>query len=177
MKKIGFLTFFYIFFLCIQLHAETKDIIGYGKTSWGMSLNEVLTAEPRAVKISQPETFPAGEFKEGIVLAVIRNIDIIDEKFDVLFLFNKSTEKLVQVKIKNAIMPVSFNTQLFQSLEKSLTEKYGPPTYKSTEGIVSWKFEKTSIELELMILGFMPGSKIWISYEPSVTRENSTRDL
>jgi len=152
---------------------DPRNIAGYGKTIWGMTPNEVLNAEsPRAEKLDKPE-----KFKTGLGIVAINEIQIESTEFRAIFIFDESGQRLVQVNLtstekKNPLI----NARSFSSVEKLLTEKYGPPTYKEATRVVSWKLPRTSIELShINIPGIL--SQVTVSYKPSAASEKKAGDL
>lgn len=157
----------------VQAADDPKSIAGYGKTTWGMTPDEVLNAEtPRAEKLEKPE-----KFKTGLGIVTIKEIQIGVTKFSAIFIFDESGQKLQQVNLASAEKRnLGVNTLSFSSVEKLLTEKYGAPTYKEGTRVVSWKFPKTSIDLtHLNIPGIV--SQVTVSYKPSTASGNAARDL
>lgn len=161
-----------------QAADDPKNMSGYGKTEWGMTPDEVLSAEaPRAEKLEKPENF-----KTGLGLISIKEVQIGVTKFSAIFIFDKSGKRLRQVNLTSLKKPW-VDASSFSSIEKLLTEKYGAPTYKE-ERVVFWKLPKTSIELArlniLDILSRLEGrqphppdpvvlSQVTVSYKPSRT--------
>ena len=151
---------------------DPKNIAGYGKTTWGMTPDEVLNAETsRAEKLENPE-----KFKTGLGIVKIQEIQIEVTKFSAIFIFDESGQKLQQVNLTSAEKKhPELNAFSFLSVEKLLTEKYGPPTYKEGTRVVSWKLPKTSINLtHLNITGL---SQLTVSYKPTTSSGNAARDL
>lgn len=128
---------------------DPKDIAGYGKSVWGMSVEEVLIAEGDRIKRSdQP-----GKDKESTTGLSIENIEIGSNRFRAIFLFSDRDQKLAKVRLSGLERNSQFtNARSFSTIEKLLTEKYGPPTFKQENKSVSWKFTKTSIELSHLII-------------------------
>lgn len=152
---------------------DPKSMAGYGKTTWGMTPDEVLKAEtPRAEKLEKPE-----KFKTGLGIITIKEIQIGVTKFSAIFIFDESGQKLQQVNLTSAEKKnPGVNVLSFSSVEKLLTEKYGSPTYKEGTRVVSWKLPKTSIDLtHLNIPGII--SQVTVSYKPTTTSGNAARDL
>jgi len=77
----------------------------------------------------------------------IHNYDLGYDTFNVSFLFDAKTKKLVQVNVKKED-PVNIR-ETIQYLELSLTEKYGKPIFKeeTPKYISKWSFPELSIEL------------------------------
>lgn len=172
-KAITILLFIAIAATAAVATDESQSILGYGKTIWGMTPDEVLSAEtPRAEKLEKTE-----KYKTGLGMVTIKEIEIGIHKFSVIFIFDESNQKLKQVNLtglekKNP----GINSQAFSTVEKLLTEKYGPPTFKEGKRLVSWKLPKTSIDLNHANI---PGiiTQVTVSYKPSDAGVNSSRDL
>jgi hypothetical protein len=77
----------------------------------------------------------------------IHNYELGYDTFDVSFLFDVKTKKLVQVNVKKED-PINIRKTV-QDLEVSLTEKYGKPMVKeeTPKYISKWSFPELSIEL------------------------------
>jgi len=146
-----------------QAADDPKSIAGYGKTAWGMTPDQVLSAEaPRAERLEKPL-----KFKTGLGIIIIKEVQIGAAKFSAIFIFDESGQKLRQVNLtsfekKNAGM----SALSFSSIEKFLTEKYGAPIYKEESRVASWKLPKTSIDLRHSNI---PGilTQVTVSYRPS----------
>ncbi|WP_287373758.1 hypothetical protein [Prosthecochloris sp.] len=152
---------------------DPKNIAGYGKTTWGMTPNEVVNAEaPRAEKLENPE-----KFETGLGMVKINAIQIGIKKFNATFLFDETRQKLYQVNLKcveekNA----SENAATFSTLKKLLTEKYGPPSYKEDTQVVFWELPKTTINLRH---AHIPGliTRVIVIYKPTTSIENAAKYL
>lgn len=152
---------------------DPRNIAGYDKTIWGMSVDEVLAAEsPRVEKLEKPEIF-----KTGISPIIINEIQIGVSKFRVLFIFNEKEQKLMQVNLAGYEQNnPGINSMAFSSIEKLLSEKYGAPTFKQEGKNVSWKLPKTVIDLtHLNIPGIV--SQVTISYKPAAASGAASQDL
>jgi hypothetical protein len=142
---------FAILVLCLsatgygQGTAVPRNIAGYGKTTWGMTPDQVVSAEkPRAEMLERPV-----RYYTGLGLVTIKEIDIEAAKFSVMFIFEGARQELGQVNLSSAEQTNGgINARSFSNLEKLLTEKYGPPTFKDEGRTVSWSLARTSIELE-----------------------------
>ena len=175
MRRIffAFLLTFILFVGPVQADDDPKNIAGYGKTVWGMSEDEVLTAEsPRVEKLDKPEKFTI-----GIATLSIKEIQIGVAKFRVLFIFNQNDMKLKQVILtsfeKNN---PGINSNTFSSIEKLLIEKYGAPTYKEERRNASWKLQKTVIDLtHANISGIM--TQVIVAYKPVESSVDASKNL
>jgi hypothetical protein len=158
----------------VQAADDLKNLAGYGKTTWGMTPDEVLNAEtPRAEKLEKQDKFIA-----GLSMVTIKEIQIGDTKVRAIFIFDELSHKLRQVILTGAEKKnPKVNALSFSSVEKLLTEKYGPPTYKEEARVASWKLPKTSIDLTH--LNTIPGiiSQVTINYyKRTTTRGNAEHD-
>jgi len=171
--------FFVILLLCLLASSSALaiddpiNIAGFGKTKWGMSPEQVLKAEtPRAKKIDPPE-----EFKGGIGLIAIDEIEIGILKLKVTFIFDESGKELKQANLTSYEKgdPV-INAKDFNSLEKLLTEKYGNPTYKRESRLISWKLKTTTIELTHFYIPNLMTNLVVI-YRPTTSSIDAARDL
>lgn len=170
---VAILLFCFLGISNVQATDDPKNIAGYGKTIWGMTPDEVVNAEtPRAEKLEKPE-----KFKTGLGIVTIKEIQIGVTKFSAIFIFDESGIKLRQVNLTSAEKKnPGVNALSFSSVEKLLTEKYGPPTFKEGTRVISWKFPKTSIDLtHLNIPGII--SQVTVSYKPTTTSGEAARDL
>jgi hypothetical protein len=152
---------------------DPRDIAGYGKTTWGMTPNEVINAEgPRAEKLDKPE-----RFNTGLGIVTINEIQIEVTKFRAIFIFYESGQRLEQVNLTSMEKKnPGINASSFSAVEKLLTEKYGPPTYKEATRVVSWKLKKTIIELKhTNIPGIL--SQVMVIYKSSAASEKKAGDL
>ena len=141
MKKI--LLGFFCFILPFIAMAKG---IGYGKTVWGMSPNEVITAENGNAVLIKPE-----QFKGSWGKARINNINIGSGEYTVTFLFNGEDELIQTNLVSNDKNSPSIATMRFNSLHELLTQKYGEPIYKGVDK-VTWKTADTTIELSKTII-------------------------
>jgi len=150
---------------------EPKSIAGYGKTTWGMTPDQVVSAEtPRAEMLERP-----ARYYTGLGLVTIREIEIEAAKFSVMFIFDGAQRQLRQVNLSSAEqMNAGTNARSFSNLEKLLTEKYGPPTFKDEGRTDSWSLARTSIELHH---ANFPGilSQVTVVYRPIPTGGNAAR--
>lgn len=117
----------------VQAIDDAMNIAGYGKTIWGMTPDEVVNAEaPRAEKLEKPEKYTI-----GLGIVKIKEIQIEGTKFSVTFVFDESEKKLQQVILTSAEKKnEKINARSFSSVEKLLTMKYGPPTFKEGTSVV-----------------------------------------
>jgi hypothetical protein len=150
-----------------------KNISGYGKTTWGMSPDEVISAEtPRAKRLEPPK-----QFKKGLGLVTIEGIKIEGASFNAVFVFDESGKKLGQVNLTSTEEKnPGVNVLTFSSLEKLLMEKYGQPSFKEGARRIAWRMPITSINLtHLNIPGVI--SMVIVSYKPTKATDEAARDL
>ncbi len=82
----------------------------------------------------------------------LKDVEIINTKFNVFFVMDQDTKKLVEVLIRPSQgtgVPI-----MFKLLEVDLMKKYGPPFYRDTtsgdggmELLAIWNFPSTKIQL------------------------------
>jgi hypothetical protein len=168
MKKISIpLQLALILFVRPSLAADNdvRNIAGYGKTMWGMSEDEVLTAEaPRAERLEKPSTMVNGD----IVSIAVKGVETEGIQFTAYFIFDSQNRKLINVSLQSAADIGSSVGSTLARIEKLLTDKYGQPDEKDGENLL-WKLPKTTIELvgvdlNLPIFSTNPVRMILISY-------------
>src|SRR4030042_2300819 len=127
-----------------QAADDPRNIAGYGKTVWGMTPDQVLNAEaPRAERLEKPL-----KFKTGLGIIIMKEVQIGAAKFSAIFIFDEPGQKLRQVNLTSfEKKDEGISALSFSSIEKSLTDQYGSPTYKKESRVASWKLPKTSIDL------------------------------
>ena len=125
---------------------------GYGKTTWGMSPQEVVAVESNRATLIEPKKYSGAWGK-----VQINNVSIGSGSYTVDFLFDES-DKLVQTNV----------TSNEKTLSQLLTQKYGTPQFQSSDS-VTWKTADTTIELKKLIVGsviaqtsirYIPNSKV-----------------
>jgi len=125
--------------------ADDLNINGYGKTTWGMTPDQVLKAEaPGAKKLDKPER--TGDLTGAIV---VDGIQFGTDKFTALFSFDDDL-RLQEVVVKCLEQDnLQANALTFSFLEKLFTEKYGSPTRRerSSRPRVFWELPNTTIRL------------------------------
>lgn len=161
----------FLFFFISSTYASIDKILGWGKTIWGMTEEEVLKVEHRAFKFPNPEIYPECTPSIGI-----KKIRIGTAEFDVKFLFWNNDKKLMKV-IFSSFEKENYliNEKTFANIEKLLTEKYGVPTYKDPMKEISWNLSNTSIELHHFRLRSQ--SEINIYYKPIKSSLEESKDL
>jgi len=155
------------------LSGDNTSVKGYGDTVFGMTLEQVLAAESsRSIMAITPATVYAKSFAR----AEIASVRISAFHFRVVYLFDETSDKLVQVNVTSLEQKnVGINGMAYTSLEKLLTEKYGPPTY-SGKNKTSWKLTHITVDLQhVLIPGVM--TQVVVAYRPVSASSNSAKDL
>jgi len=163
--------------LCISLMLFSSlsvagVIQGYGNTKWGMSPDEVVSAENgKAHILSKPVEYSSWQGK-----VAIDEVNIGSSKYRVTFLFDRSNQ-LAQTNVtsyedKNA----GINSNNFDTLSSLLSQKYGSPGYVEKNKKNIWVLDGTTIELEHM---YMPDimTEVIITYKPTSRTKKDTEDL
>jgi hypothetical protein len=165
MKKL----FFALTLLVLPLFAMSKGI-GYGNTEWGMSPDEVVTAQNGKAHLIKPDKYYNSWGKVRI-----DNVSIGHYLYNINFLFDASN-RLTQVNVNNIDKSSGRTIQRqFDSLNQLLTQKYGEPLFKSNDAII-WQTANTTIELsKLVIDGVMAESSV--TYTPNSKVINDTLNL
>jgi hypothetical protein len=107
----------------------------------------------------------------------IKGLDLADDVFDVDFLMDIDTHKLIGVRVQTA-EDKQYDSQaraIFEKVEKSLQQKYGTPSHAENEHgrTIStrtrrWVFPTTTIELRLLT-GFY--NLVLVTYEPTRSKD------
>lgn len=168
MKKIFIIAFLWAF----AATSFAKGILGYDRTSWGMTPEQVVAAEGVRAKLLQtPE-----KFKNAHGLVKIPEVEVGSSKYAVTFLFD-SSRKLIQTNLSsheqsNALI----NEDDFKNLASLLTQKYGKPIYYEENNRAVWNLEGTSIQLSHL---YTPGimTQIVVMYVPSSRTQSDTKNL
>ena len=136
---------------------------GYGKTTWGMSPQEVVAVESNRATLIEPKKYSGAWGK-----VQINNVSIGTPSYTVDFLFDES-DKLVQTNVtSNEKRNIGIANNNFKTLSQLLTQKYGTPQFQSSDS-VTWKTADTTIELKKLIVGsviaqtsirYIPNSKV-----------------
>lgn len=151
--------------------AQSNDVKGWAKTTWGMSQQEIIKLYPEAKPLNKGEGYTV-------------NVLIGSNRCDVFLITtgNKLREVTIHVPRDEA------KEELYEEFQKSLSAKCGLPTFSNKEpGLLSyklsstWTFPSTRIELEYLKLdgrpvGRMPRIKdfdaLSIKYRPNVSKDN-----
>jgi hypothetical protein len=160
--------------------STSAPLLGYGKTTWAMSPDAVMSAESsRAFRLEKPE-----RYKGAVGLIRIPHLEIASQDFHAEFLFDEKGERLVQVLVKSyEEKNPRVNVGVFRSLEKILTEKYGAPSYKSDlapykvgDHVISWCLGETVIELHYLHISDS-FAMVSVSYIPVAASTVRSQDL
>ena len=149
-------------------HAATTDqsnINGYGKTTWGMTPDQVLNAEaPEAKRVENPE--PLGDLTSAVVIG---EIQLGTDKFTAQFYFD--SDRRLQTVVVTCLEKKNLqaNALTFSFLEKLFTSKYGFPTYREggTRPRVFWELPQTTVRLVHFTAFGGNISRVNFSYMPS----------
>lgn len=129
---------------------NAKDVPGWNNTRWGMTEDEIKEIfKDKIVKLDTVEHY--GNLKQYSSIG-LKDIEIINTKFNVFFVMDEDTKKLVKVVLRHA-EPFSI-VFMFKLLEAELMKKYGPPFYRDTtsesdkvELFAMWNFPSTQFRL------------------------------
>ena len=147
----------------VQSADDVNAINGYGKTTWGMTPDEVLKAEaPGAKRVGKP-----GELGDLRSAVAVDGIQIGRDRFNAEFYFDVNHRlQLVVVRCLDG-GDARADARTFSSLEQFFTEKYGSPIREASGNSprVFWKLPKTTIRL--VHFNMLGTSRVNFSYEPS----------
>lgn len=158
-----------------------KNIPELLKAKWGASLEELLSSDPnRVLKKSTPS-----DYISFVGLAEIKDYEIINQAFEVDFMFDKVFSRLCRINMTKQYEDYHLPafpqiTGAFQMISMILTSKYGhPEKEEQSDGIKSteWKAnEDIQISLSTLVIeGFM--SQLTISYINSSVFKDHTFGL
>lgn len=169
MRKLS-LIFIFSFILSVSAGASDR-IKGYGNSYWGMTPDEVVSAENgRAHKINPPL-----EYYETVGAVGIDKVSIDTYDFKVVYQFKNNN--LVQVIVQSLNNKFeSVNRMAFQSIESLLTQKYGVPTYKEPYKEVVWVSLGTNINLSYTIIDGI-SNFVTVTYNPESEQVKKTENL
>ena len=155
----------------LNSQAEPKNICGYGKATWGMTVDEVSKAEPQAETPKESMNYTQ---YDGLL--EIKNVDVRSIKFNVIFCFDKTDKKLVAVHFEGLQQQYpEINAESFTTIAQLLTGKYGAPTF-TAENKASWKLPKTTIELTNDYMADVI-TEVFIVYEPTEAKNAESNNL
>jgi hypothetical protein len=147
--------------------AQSNDVKGWGKTTWGMSEQEIIRLYPEAKR-----------FKPDILH--INNLPIGNVRCLVVLMIGGS--KLREVTI--GVPREEIKEGQFEEFQKALSPKYGPPMFTNQKhgGLPSklnssWTLPSTIIELEYTklagrSLGMKDYESLLIKYRPNASKDN-----
>ncbi|OAT52122.1 hypothetical protein M989_02659 [Kluyvera georgiana ATCC 51603] len=169
MKKISAVI---ALFLMFSISAGASERVkGYGNSYWGMSPDEVISAESgKAHKITPPL-----EYYETQGAVGIDKVTIDSYEFKVVYQFKKNalTQVIVQ-SINNDFESV--NKMAFLSVESLLTQKYGASKYKEPYKEVVWTHLGTNINLSHTIIDGV-SNFVTVTYKPESEQIKKTENL
>lgn len=121
------------------------DLNGYGKSKWGMTVEEVLKSE-------KAELNEWGRL-DGPALIKNQHVKIGDYNYELRYIFDSAGKKLERASL--ILLDLEYPSLKFKDMEKRLILKYGEPVYiepisknSFSEGAESiWKLGKTQIKL------------------------------
>ena len=160
-----------------------RDIDGWGKTRWGMTESEVLKAMPgEAVQLGKSEKFKSGEATIGI-----KDFELASHRFSVRFIFDTVTRRLNAVHLQLIESNYLIAEDTFHTLEKALTEKYGPASYRNEkrkrgalgltiDNNASWRLTNTTINL---MFSYLENAYhiLYLHYEPDAANKELDKKL
>lgn len=153
-----------------QAEASTKvqDVGGWGKTTWDMTIEQVIKLYPKAESYS-----PTTLHLSGVEI----NESPSNRKYwRVFFYFDSDTKKLDGVMLSmaeadNLNKSGSVDELYFTVMEKGLTGKYGASSYRGAEPsllkISTWNFRTTTITLQFESYTSTGGKFLSIKYDPT----------
>ncbi len=129
-----------------QVSAQAHDLPGWGRTKWGMKPQEVL--DLYKAEGATNSAFPPGQV--GRLDIRMEHFKVVNHEFTVEFLFDDNFGlRLVGLEPQGELSSFDIRS-LFTSLEKALTEKYGPATFSNSvqgQSKRSWMLGPTKIDL------------------------------
>ena len=146
---------------------------GYGNTSWGMTLEEVMSSENKNLeKLRQPKVF-----RDSSALIVNRDITISNQSFEVLYLFGANTKGLVQVNVEaKEDRNHGINLSTFSELKRLLTSKYGAPYYENKNSKAAWVAGGSEVSLNHIFIKDIL-NKVAVTYKPRSDISARAKDL
>lgn len=161
---------FFVFPLLLLPFFVTAKDSGYGNTEWGMTPNQVISAQKGKAHSITPQ-----KYKENWGKVSMENVNIASGMFTVTFIFDAS-DKLVQTNLSSSEKKNEGIAQnQFNALNNLLTQKYGDPKFSSDDK-VTWKNDGTTIELNKMIISGVMAQTL-VRYIPNTTVVSDTSNL
>jgi hypothetical protein len=150
---------------------QTKDVVGWPGTSWGMTVEEVQAAVPAAKRLKDKPD------KGNVFALSVSKLMVAGQEYNLNFRFNaKEPLKLNMVSLAYAgnMSPAKY-LEAFASLEKLLTEAYGAPSSRSEtprssamlKSYRGWQLKDTKVELGLQAV--LNVVILTVVYEPVTT--------
>lgn len=156
-----------------------KNIPDFLKVEWGASLEELIASDPSTIN----KNIEPGDYLSLVGLAYIDNYKILDQFFEVNFLFDKIYKKLCRINIVKQYDDYDSPGfpdigGAFQMISMLLSSKYGYPEKEATGDMRSldWKLKDVHINISTIeIEGLM--SQLNISYVVSSVFKDQTFGL
>ena len=148
----------------ISIEKNTPDFL---KVKWGASLEELIASDPNTIN----KNIEPGDYLSLVGLARIENYRILDQFFEVNFIFDKIYKRLCRINIVKQYSDYDSPgfpaiSGAFQMISMLLSSKYGHPEkddVSSSLRSLDWKLKDVHIILStLEIEGLM--SQLTISY-------------
>lgn len=155
---------------------KPKDLLGWQDTRWGMTDQELL-ALPLPFETSPKRNHllkPGGEERYAYSVRYLPNYELAGGKFKVEFFMDIKTDRLVSVYFSPSEHAdnVQIINLFFERLDASLTQKYGPPSYKNDASVGGalkrtrqWAFPTSLIELNFQAATYY--NALGLEYKPS----------
>ena len=144
---------------------------GYGKTTWGMTPQQVISAEASRANLIEPQKYTGNMWGK----AQINTVTIGSSQYTVNFVFDES-DQLVQTNVVSQEQNNPGIAELnFENLNQLLTQKYGNPLFKGKDS-VTWKTPDTTIELSKLIIPRVV-AQVNIRYIPHSRVKSDTSNL
>jgi hypothetical protein len=166
----------FLLLLCIVTLSQTKDVTGWNKSYWGMTITEI-----DSVFKNQIITKEKNEFNESYSNREIQNLEISSDKYRVIFIMNKKTDKLIGVTITPMQKDAEGLKWNFNSLDQMLVDKYGQPSFKYESPITDrniveskyvWNFKSTIITLDYYEMKSVSYKSMFLAYEQRNSIDN-----
>lgn len=157
-----------------------KNIPDFLKVKWGASLHELIASDPYTIN----ENNKPGDYLSMVGLAYIENYRILDQFFEVNFLFDKIYKRLCRINIVKQYSDYDSPgfpaiSGAFQMISMLLSSKYGYPEKEGGAGdmkSLDWKLKDVHINISTIeIEGLM--SQLNISYVVSSVFKDQTFGL
>ncbi len=143
-----------------------KDVHGWGKVKWGMTLEQIQKLYPEAKPYQPKDEAERNAMKASDESALeIPNIDLVDTKFEVNFVGKGANKQIAFVEIYSR---AGVTEGMFTELEKQLRLKHGEPSKNDKDGWFERTWTLPSTKIELWFHGALPKEPpaVGISYLP-----------